>query len=57
VVLDSKKANTLFKRNDLILDTSFLADTLQMKAFEEEIGPGKPLQITLGMRNPRVEFG
>jgi len=55
--LDTEKANKLFGRNDLSIDTSFLADNLFMTAFKEQLGPQVLLEIHLSLKKPKVRFG
>mmetsp|Transcript_18526 Transcript_18526/g.28449 ORF Transcript_18526/g.28449 Transcript_18526/m.28449 type:complete len:402 (+) Transcript_18526:203-1408(+) len=56
IILDTTRANQLFGREDIKIDTTFLANTLNMKCFEDEIGKHKDLVLELGIRNPKVQF-
>lgn len=56
VTLDTDRVNKLFGRNDIKMDTSFLADSLYMTAFKQEIGPKKDLLLDLSIKKPSVQF-
>jgi hypothetical protein len=56
VKLDTKRANQLFGRNDLAIDTSYLASKLYMTAFKEMVGPNEDLEIILQILKPTINF-
>ena len=57
IFLDTEKVNHLFSRNDLAVDTSYLAENLFMEAFKDKKGPNVPLDVRLGLKRPMIKFG
>ena len=55
--LNSEKLNKFFGKTNLHMDTSFLAQALNIDTFQNKLGTGQPLEAVLKMKNPKLSFG